>query len=102
MFARRLAELKARELELKLRSLELRGELREQLQDYKAHAIESLQWVGLAGGTLGLMGLLLRLRHGARARQVLVWLMLGLRLRRLWRRFSAKTASSSDPVSPHP
>ena len=115
MFARRLAELKARELALKLRSVELRGEFREELQDYKEHAAQRLQWIGMAGGTLGLVGLLLRLRGDGRAREWMVWLMLGLRARRLWRRFSAdrpdpekaSSGSTSEPpasrqASPNP
>ncbi|MBV8501974.1 MAG: hypothetical protein JO006_09665 [Paucibacter sp.] len=98
MFGRRLAELKARELELRLRSLELR----EELQICRQALAEPLAWAGLAGTGMGLAVLLLRLRHAGRSRRPLAWLRLGLRLARLWRRLSGSrrdpgTASSGPP-----
>jgi len=100
MFARRLTELKARELELRLRSMALREELREDLRVCRAGWAGPLLWARVAGGGLGLAGLLLRLRHGGRSRQVLGWLRLGLRAARLWRQLSANPATaSSSPAS---
>ena len=103
MFARRLTELKARELELRLRSMELREEMR----GYKARVSEPLRWAGLAklaGGGLGLAGLLMGLRHGSTSRRILVWLSLGLKALRLWRSFSESpsAASSTSPASGPP
>ena len=99
MFARRLAELKARELELRLRSLGLRDEMRS----YKARVTEPLRWgaglAKLAGGGVGLAGLLLGLRHGGSSRRILVWLSLGLKALKLWRGFSAGASTTSASPS---
>lgn len=88
MFKQRLDELKQRQLEIRLRDMELRAELRAETGRL-VRPIHGLAWLG---GALGALGLVAGLR---RRRGVLTWVRLGLRLLRL--RFSA--SSSSAPSS---
>ncbi len=92
MFARRLNELKQRQLEIRLRDMELRAELRAEA-GRMARPIKGLAWLG---GALGAATLVAGLRR-TRGRGLLTWVRLGLRLVRL-RFFSA----SSEPASSSP
>ena len=103
MFTRRLTELKARELELRLRSMEVRDELHA----YRTSWAQPMRWArvaSVAGGGLGLAGVLLRLRHDSRSRRLLGWLTLGLQALRVWRQFSEenRAKASSGPASEPP
>lgn len=96
MFKQELAELKQRELALRLRNIELRGEIRREAQVFR----QPLGWWGLAGGAAG-AGLLLRgLKKGpgAASGRLARWLgfaQLGLRLAGLLRELTQ--ARGGDP-----
>ena len=81
MFARRQAELKQRQLALRLRNLELRGQMQADAQQL----LRPLGWLSLAGGALLFAGL----RRPGRVAQALGLVKLGLRLARLLRNLSA-------------
>ncbi|MFY7865850.1 hypothetical protein [Roseateles sp.] len=75
-----MTELKQRQLALKLRNTELRGELRA---DFGALS-RPTGWLGLAGGAAGLVLLLTSLRRPERVSRLLGWTQLALRLIRLF------------------
>lgn len=83
MFTQRLNELKLRQLELQLRNLELRGELRAEARAVSRPA----SWLGLLGSAAGAAVLLGGLRKSGRLLRFVGLAQLGLRLARLWRGF---------------
>jgi hypothetical protein len=93
MFERRLNELKQRQLEIRLRNMELRAALRSESRTLT----RPVGWLSLAASALGVAGLVagLRKRRGLR---LLAWSRLGLRLARIW--FSASARPSGPPASP--
>ncbi len=99
MFRQRLSELKQRQLEIRLRDMELRAELRAQTSRL-TRPISGLAWLG---GALGAMGLVAGLRR-KRGRGLLTWVRLGLRLLRLRvnAASSAPSSSSSQASEPNP
>ncbi|RQO55566.1 hypothetical protein DBR47_20130 [Paucibacter sp. KBW04] len=106
MFKQELAELKQRELALRLRNIELRGEIRREAQVFR----QPLGWWGLAGGAAGASFLLRGLKQkgaGAESSRLARWLgfaQLGLRLANLLRELTqAKSvAPGQDPQAPPP
>jgi hypothetical protein len=85
MFSRELAELKQRQLALKLRNIELRSEMQAELSSLARPA----GWLGLAGGVAGLLVLLTSVRRPDRADRVsrlLGLTQLALRVMRLFTR----------------
>ena len=78
MFARRQAELKQRQLALRLRNIELRAALRAEVQGMARPAA----WLGV-GGAAALAAL--ALRRPGRLLQVVGLMKAGLRLARLFR-----------------
>ena len=99
MFKQELAELKQRELALRLRNIELRGAIRREGQVFR----QPLGWWGLAGGAAGASLLLrgLKNRSGGESSRLARWLgfaQLGLRLATLLRELTQakSTAPGSD------
>ncbi|MCV2352440.1 hypothetical protein [Paucibacter sp. Y2R2-4] len=82
MFSRELAELKQRQLALKLRNIELRSEMQAELSSLARPA----GWLGLAGGIAGLVLLLTSMRRPDRASRLLGLTQLALRVMRLFTR----------------
>ena len=95
MFKQRLNELRQRQLEIRLRDMELRAELRAET----GRLIRPITGMAWLGGALGAVGLVAGLRMG-RGRGVLSWVRLGLRLLRL--RFSASSSAAPSSSSSHP
>lgn len=104
MFKQELAELKQRELALRLRNLELRGEIRREAQIFR----QPLGWWGMAGGAAGASLLLRGLKRqgaGAASSRLSRWLgfaQLGLRLATLLRELTQAKSSApgQDPQAP--
>lgn len=79
MFKRRLTELQQRQLAMRLRNIEIRTELRAELQ----HLQRPLGWLGLAGSAASVALLLGALRKPGRLLRALGLARLGLRVLRL-------------------
>lgn len=79
MFKDRLQELQQRQLAMRLRNIEIRGELRAELQNLQ----RPLGWLGLAGSVASVALLLGSLRRPGRLLRAVGLARLGLRVMRL-------------------
>ena len=89
MFDRELNQLKQRQLALRLRNIELRSELRADLQGLRQPA----SWLGAAGAVIGAAGVgafLNRQSQPSRLGSALNLLKLALRITRLAQQFRAR------------